>query len=273
MNLNHYNFSINPVGLTGTLSARYVSQVHEHLRWIHRTTSGRILLNCIRSPKFPVEIRPYPTAECNATGGSEQKPGTLKITGMVEYSPHAFSHAGSCRLEPAGEDRGRLGDEMLFHELVHVFRTATGKWNPKPERLTLSMLQYDDNEEFLAVLCTNIYVSDRTNRIKTGLRAGHVNFSAMSPEDAMRFGLFASSQAAFGLIKDFCNDNPIFTKILSDQLPDLVYHPIADFYRFPKICEAFSFFGATKDMAKFTALLNSLGISRSTAQRIAAFLK
>ena len=58
------------------------------------------------------------------------------------------------------------------------------------------MQQYDDNEEFIAVLCTNIYVSDRTNKIKTALRAGHKGFGAMAAEDAVRFGLFMSSEAA-----------------------------------------------------------------------------
>lgn len=140
---------------------------------------------------------------------------------------------------PAGEDRGRLWDEILFHELIHVFRNATGKWNNAPQ-LTFAMRQYDDNEEFIAVLCSNIYVADRSNRIKSGLRAGHQGFAAMSPTDAMRFGLFSSSKAAYGLVKQFCADNPIFTKALSDKPVDVTYNPIADYYRFPKICEAFS---------------------------------
>src|SRR5262249_51576289 len=127
MNLNFYNFTINPVGLAGAARARYVNQVHEHLRWIHRTTSGRILLNCIRRPNFPVEIRPHPIAECNASGGGEVKPGAPNSTGFVTYSPFEFSRAGSCSALPAGHNRGRLWDEILFHELVHVFRNATGK--------------------------------------------------------------------------------------------------------------------------------------------------
>jgi hypothetical protein len=126
----------------------------------------------------------------------------------------------------------------------------------------------DNNEEFIAVLCTNIYVSDRTNRIKTGLRAGHRGFGAMSAADAMRFGLFASSRGAFGLVKQFCADHPIFSKALSDQLPDVEYNPIADFYRFPKLCEAFSHFGAWKDRAEFIKILKSLGVPAAAAERL-----
>ncbi|TXL71947.1 hypothetical protein FHP25_27310 [Vineibacter terrae] len=261
MDLAFYNFTINPVGLAGATARQYVSQVHEHLRWIYRTTSGRILLNVIRRPTFPVEIRPYTGTDCNSVGGGEYKtPG--KLTGFVAYSPSTFSSHGVCSALPAAENRGRLWDEILFHELVHVFRNATGKWNKGPA-LSYAMRHYDDNEEFIAVLCTNIYVADRTNKIKTGLRASHQGYKAMDPADAMRFGLFASSRNAYALVKKFCDDNPIFTKALSDKLPDVIYNPIADYYRFPKICEALSIFGTMKDRAALAASLTAAGLPKS----------
>lgn len=259
MDLAFHNFTINPVGLAGLAARQYVAQVHEHLRWIHRTTSGRILLNVIRRPTFPVEIRPYTGADCNAVGGGEVKPGAAGVSGFVAYSPGTFSSTGACSALPAGETKGRLWDEILFHELVHVFRNATGKWNTASP-LSYSMRHYDDNEEFIAVLCTNIYISDRSNKIKSGLRAGHRGYGAMAPADAMRFGLFASSKNAYTLMKKFCDDNPIFTKALSDRLADAEYNPIADYYRYPKICEALSKFGAIKDRVQLTNALNAAGV-------------
>ncbi|MCW5748278.1 MAG: hypothetical protein KIT36_18970 [Alphaproteobacteria bacterium] len=262
MDLAFHNFTINPVGLAGAAARKYVSDVHEHLRWIHRTTSGRILLNVIRRPSYPVEFRPYTGADCNAVGGGELKPGAAAWTGFVAYSPSTFSHTGACSALPAAETRGRLWDEILFHELVHVFRNATGKWNPGSP-LSYSMRHYDDNEEFIAVLCTNIYVSDRSNKIKSGLRAGHRGYGAMDPNDARRFGLFMSSKNAYALVKKFCDDNPIFTKALSERLGDIEYNPIADYYRYPKICELFSIFGAMKDRAKLSRDLTALGLPRT----------
>lgn len=265
MDLGRYFITINPVGIaTAAAQRRYVEQVHEHLRWIYRTTSGRILLNCIRRPNFPVEIRPYPGGDCNARGGSEIKPGAAALTGFVEYSPTTFGSHGACSTLPGGQTAGRLFDEVLFHELIHVFRTATGKWN-QGRTLSFSMAHYDDNEEFIAVLCTNIYVSDRTNRIKSGLRAGHQGWGGMAPADAARFGLFASSRNAFSLVKGFCDDNPIFTKALSDQLKDVIYNPIADYYRFPKLCEALSNFGKLKDRMKAVSTLTGMGLSEGAA--------
>ncbi len=265
MDLNRYFITINPVGLaTAAEQRKYVAQVHEHLRWIYRTTSGRILLNCIRRPEFPVEIRPYTGADCNAVGGSELKPGAAALTGFVAYSPSTFGSHGACSTLPGGQTSGRLFDEILFHELIHVFRTATGRWN-QGRTLSFSMAHYDDNEEFIAVLCANIYVSDRTNRIKSGLRAGHQGYGAMSPADAARFGLFASSKNAFSLVKGFCDDNPIFTKAISTQLKDVIYNPIADYYQHPRICEMLSLLGHLKDRKKAFDGLTGLGLPPGAA--------
>jgi hypothetical protein len=267
MNPANYYITINPVGLTGNARSKYVRDVTEHLTWIYKTTSGRILLNCIRRPSFPIEIRPHAAGVCNAVGFHEQKTPGAPLTGYVTYSPFEFSQAGSCATAHGANRNGRLWDEVLFHELVHVFRAATGKFS-RARTLSWGMQHYTDNEEFVAVLCSNIYISDRTNKIKTGLRAGHKGFGAMAAEDAARFGLFMSSEAAFGLVQGFCNDNPIFTKALSDKLGDVVYNPIADYYRFPKLCEMFSIFGRLKDRMKFRNDLIGLGLSPAFVDKV-----
>ena len=272
MDLNHYFIRINPVGLTGHAATRYVSQVHEHLRWIHKTVSGKLLLNCIRRPNFPIEIRPHADATCNAIGGSEQKVAGAPVTGVVTYTPGAFGHGGSCAAAHGANRSGRLVDEVLFHELIHVFRTATNTWN-QGRLVGFAMKQYDSNEEFIAVLCTNIYVSDRSNKIKTGLRAGHRGFAAMTAADAGRFALFASSSEAFTLVKQFCADNPIFTKALSKHLKDVPYNPIADFYQFSIVCQAFSILGPHNDKQRFKEFLRANGIMATVAEMLSNPIK
>lgn len=266
MNLQSYFFTIDPVGLTGAAAQRYVSQVHEHLRWIYRTSSGRLLLNCIRRPSFPVVIRPHPINECNATGGSERtSPTQTALRGFATYTPGHFGHGGVCRAKHGASNSGRLFDEILFHELVHVFRTATGKWDESAS-LGWAMRQYDDNEEFVATLCTNLYIADRSNKIKTSLHAGHRGFDAMSAAEAGRFSFFSSSATALALVKKFCADNPIFTKAISDKLGDVEYNPIADYLRFPKLCEAFSMFGQFNDRRQFEASLKANGVTATVIE-------
>ena len=64
-------------------------------------------------------------------------------------------------------------------------------------------------------------------------------------------------------MKGFCNDNPIFTKALSDKLGDVVYNPIADYYRFPKLCEVPLGFGGPQSWLKLRA--DMIGLPNSSA--------
>jgi hypothetical protein len=52
-------------------------------------------------------------------------------------------------------------DDVLFHELVHVFRMMLGISRPKPlSPLESPPGEWDDTEEFIAELLTNIYDSN-----------------------------------------------------------------------------------------------------------------
>lgn len=270
MDLNYYNIQINPVGLSGKAAAQYDRDVSEYMEWIYRTTSGRLLLNCLRNPNIPVEIRPHPRHECNASGGNERKTPGAPLTGKVTFTPHEFSNLGACGRRTPDQNRGLLWDEVLFHELIHVFRTSTRKWDQSP-KVSFGMRQYGSNEEFIAVLCTNIYMSDRTNKIKSGLRAGWTSWSAMSAEDAARFALFTGSKSAYGLVKKFCTENPIFTQALSDKLGDVEYNPIADYYKFPEICEKLSVIGALSEYSKIVTVLVNAGVKPDIAAMIAKY--
>ncbi len=262
MDLRSCNVTISPVGLVGPAQAQYVRQVQEHLGWIQRTISGRLLLDCIRRAAVPVEIRPFRSrARSHATGGGELKPGAGAPTGFVSFSPAAASKQGALRLLPEHDRNGRLPDEVLFHELVHVMRNVTGTWDPAPS-LSAAMRHYGNNEEFIAVLCTNIYIADGSNTLKSGLRAGHLGYAAMDPGDAMRFGLFASSRNAFALVARFCADNPVFTKALGAQLADSSYNPVAEYYAHPEVCDALSMLGAIRDRLQETRVAAAPGRGR-----------
>jgi hypothetical protein len=150
-------------------------------------------------------------------------------------------------LLPADQQVGQLPDEILFHELIHVFRVSTGHWSLAP--ISWSMRHYGSSEEFIAVLCTNINISEKNKKIKPRLRAGWTSFEAMSDADRAHFAVFAGSKSAYGIIDQFCSDNPIFTKALSDKLADVEYNPIADYYQFPSLCKKAAEIGVTKDMS------------------------
>jgi hypothetical protein len=240
-----YNIAINSTGLAGEAAKKYVRQVNDHLTWIYRTRVGRILLNSIKYHGLPVEIRPYTVGDCNAVGGGEVVAGALR--GFVNYSPDTFSLHGACSATKSTPNRGLFWDEILFHELVHVFRNVSRKWSQQP--LVGGLYRYDDTEEFIAVMVTNIYISDRTNRIKTGLRTDHQSFGPLVSDFSQPFGIFASGMQVFSLVKQFCKDNPGFTLRVANDVADAQFNPLADYYASPEKAEALSKKALPRDLA------------------------
>src|SRR5262249_20441480 len=245
----HYNIAINAVGITDKAARkRYFDQVHEHLMWIYRTKMGKILLAAIKYHGLPVEIQPYTGTGCNASGGGRIVDGALE--GFVAYSPNTFALHGPCsatKLKATKKNRGLLGDEILFHELVHVFRNVSRKWSQRA--LTGALFQYTDTEEFIAVMVTNIYISDRTNRIKTGLRGSHKGYGPLGAKFSKGVGFFARGSRIFELVKKFCEDNPGFTTRVATEVGDAEFNPLADYYLTPDQAEE-----ASKSAATFHGL-------------------
>src|SRR5262249_19660370 len=111
----HYNITINPTGLAPANARDYTNKVNEHLTWIYKTTSGRILLASIKFHGRPVTITPYTAGNCNAIGGGTTVGG--QRVGTVQYSPDTFSLHGACSATQSPKNRGLYWDEILFHEL------------------------------------------------------------------------------------------------------------------------------------------------------------
>jgi hypothetical protein len=243
----HYGININPVGLAGQPAKDYTNKVNEHLTWIYRTKVGNILLRCIGYHGRSVEIRPYPLADCNSSGGFETPVGG-PMRGFVSYSPSTFSLHGACPATKTAANRGLLWDEILCHELVHAFRGVSKKWNKV--RLSAGLLRYDDTEEFYAVMITNIYISDRSNKIKSGLRADHKGFNPLQPDLTAPFGFFASSAQVLPLMKQLVSDNHGLAVMLAHV--DAPFNPIADYIASPDRAEEFSKRALPRDLAGLT---------------------
>lgn len=229
--LTTYNIAINPVGITHPAKAlQYTAAVKRHLSEIYGTTSGKILLNCIKFHGKPVEITPFDGAGCNAGGGGK-KSGGVPVSGWVKFSPDMFRphpHAtGVCRAMAASGGNGLHPDEVLFHELVHVFRSMSGKWKQQP--MNGFMVHFTDTEEFLAVMITNIYISDRTNRVKSGLRAAHIRTASLGRKFTEPFGFFTRGTEVYKLVKQLYEENYGLFIRLANDVADAPFNPLADY--------------------------------------------
>ncbi len=97
-------------------------------------------------------------------------PGTGKGSSVrVYFTPGT---AGGC----GGGAFGSQPDEVLFHELVHALRAMQGHSNSIPTEDGLR--GYTNEEEFLAIVATNVYISAKPS---TQLRADHTGFRRLQP--------------------------------------------------------------------------------------------
>jgi hypothetical protein len=219
---------------TGTLNA---------LIKIEATDVGRILLESIayqirHNPgnvlNGILEIRPYAEGDCNGSTAPDTttKRGRL-IKPVVHFWPKAYAQGGACSKyleDHKDETGGILPDETLFHEFVHAFRMASGAATVAP-LVKGGLLNYEDEEEFIAVLVTNIYLTDPSNKTHSNLRRDHVSFKNLESDLAQSFTFFRSSVSTYRLVEKFCRENPAFTKNLAGVKAS--FNPIAAFYKDP----------------------------------------
>jgi hypothetical protein len=261
MGPDKYGITVNPLGLAGAQARTYCYQVREHLKWIERTKSGKILFNSIKYYGNPVEIRPYTGnfGACNATADTEVASPTIGgifdaiatagrslIKGVITYSPSTWSKHGPC--QPAGIPRqGEMWDEVLFHELVHVFRSVSGKSGNVRIPMQAGLKHYTNNEEFYAVMLQNIYVADKTNKIKTGLIGNHGHWPLVQ-QYRKPWGFYSESSQVFDLVDKFCQDHKGLSKRMANDLADSEFNPLADYYADREKARAISRAALNKDL-------------------------
>jgi hypothetical protein len=71
-------------------------------------------------------------------------------------------------------------DDVLFHEMVHALRMMQGRYNQIPAgRASTAISFYDDEEEFLAIVATNVYLSQKD--AAAPLRGNHHDHDKLWP--------------------------------------------------------------------------------------------
>ena len=244
-----WGIAIEQSQLTGPEAKNYESVVRMHLEWIEATAVGQVLLQGIArnvlngnaanlapfkgsvQPGYPtrgVLIQPYLLNKCNATEGSS----------VVSYTPYTFQYRrGPCgdHLRSILTNRGILPSEILFHELVHALRDAAGHGN-RQARLGGGLTDYHNLEELIAVVVTNMFMTDPTNRYGTGVQVGmrrsHHHFAKLEVDLSDSVGFFASSANMFSMIDQFCREDGWFTKKLADT--KAAFNPLAIYYHQPQ---------------------------------------
>jgi Effector protein len=229
----HYMLDVRPTWVNAAQSANWEAAVRQDITRIAGPAAGRALLSSIRFWGKWVSISPYDFSEGKCNAYATDRSGMAKdghpYGAFVLYSPHIFQAHSSCVPVDPGLNMNGLPHEILFHELVHAFRRVSGKraWAETGGGL----IDYDSNEEFIAILCTNIFVTDPSNRKATGLRRDHQDGAPMDAALAGSFEFFESSMDTFDLVKKLTTDHPGLTGALA-KVPS-GFNPLAAFFKNP----------------------------------------
>ena len=200
---------INPWDAPTNMS-EWKASIEKHLFKIASTDVGMALFNAIIDSGFYIAIGPEADNHCNAhgfggaTGGYQGK----LVKGGVTFNPKAYENGSHCARIKRGKNHkyGSLPDEILFHELIHALRGGLLLNNATPVQGGLT--RYSNTEEFLAIVITNIYISDPKNNSSSGLRAGHAGKLPLEKRFSRSLCFFASSPQILPLLLDFQAKQP-----------------------------------------------------------------
>jgi hypothetical protein len=153
----------------GSEKKDYISDVKSRLNQIQGRLTGVALLAEIAATDSDLEIKPNWKSEINSHTSAGDDASATARGKRVDYLDPADLSVG----EGGGSDstieftpgmyRGsvmakesKAPDEVLFHELVHASRKMRGVHDKVPVNAG-----YGNQEEYLAVVLTNIYMSDK----------------------------------------------------------------------------------------------------------------
>lgn len=203
--------------------------------------TGQILFSGIRFHGKWVVIEPYDFTQGDCNAYADNRVGATRdgkgYGAKVSFSPHLYQPSCSCAFKSPNNAAG-AANEILFHELVHAFRVvsgklrqdpATGQWNMIPA--TGGLRRFDVNEEFYAIVLTNIFITDPTNRRRTSQRRDHADHSPQDPDFETSLGFFETSTNTFDLIQKFCTDHRGLAPALA-KVP-ATFNPIAAYLKDP----------------------------------------
>ena len=202
-------------------AVKYIPAVKKELDNIAQSQAGSILLKSLAVHEKSVTIMPYDNKgdEDNAREAAStirpadapKQKGPAADSSVVYFSPDC---GGKCPAHTPADQSATLLHERLHHELVHSLRRISGRYFP----LRLSGQnppQWGNSEEFLAIVMTNIFISDMTNKHKTALRGAWINHPKLAKEYDKSFTFFLLDPDVYNIIWRFCDENRGYAHMLA----------------------------------------------------------
>ena len=235
------------------------------LQTLLQSGTGSALFRSLKRMAQWIDVYPLERVECNAHGGF---PGTRVVNGrsyqgQLQFNPDVYMSGSPC-YRHKHRSHGKESDQVLFHELIHAHRAAS--WLiPNEDKLLAGLSGYQNAEEFLAVVLTNIYISETKGR---GLRADYYSWDELSGPLSTSIGFFGNSPQVLYILKQFARDQ----EFLFDELAKVKaqFNPLAAMKDHPDEVENVSYSRNSMEREKTTPKQTAAQLDRrkKDAQRI-----
>jgi hypothetical protein len=205
---------IDCLGFSGRDASGYEQSVKWHLDLIRCSQSGHALLRAIERTGKRLTIKPYkPSPEDPFNARAVTPGGNFEIW----YSPTMWGFGGAAASVFPPANPGNGPSAILFHEMAHAYREMRGNFNAR----RTTQQGYENQEEFFAILISNIFVTDPSARVQLRtLRADHQGFTPLPMAQSTSQGFLEVAEnrllvaqfwgQEFSLMADLLNVNASF---------------------------------------------------------------
>ena len=125
---------------------------------------------------------------------------------------------------------GHLPDEDLVHELVHAARILGG--DLKAIKLKGAMEKWDTEEEFFAVVVTDIYSSEMNRDFRHFRKSHELAWTPEMTAEEVEPWMFLFENDNYRLVEKFCNQHPTVAPLIASAQAE--FNPIRDYYGFKR---------------------------------------
>jgi hypothetical protein len=182
--------------------------------WEGSWTGTSIIQGIADKPGVKVIITPHLVRVCNAQSDPLPKWTTNRDIN-VQFLPSTWQAGSACATAPSAAPA-----PVLLHELVHAYRQINGKVISAGAKVP--GFNYENKEEFYAILLTNIHLSATGQRV---LRRDHTDHKPLYPELSSSEPFLVHIREHRLMIQDFFRDHHQICQnhVRMDQCP---FNPI-----------------------------------------------
>jgi hypothetical protein len=218
--------------------ANYEAELERLVRRALATVTGQAIATKIRAHGNVLLAQDYPGMDRGELN-DETTDGRTKGLVVIGFHPYDINvgtfvfngrPVAATWVQAFSRAPGHFPDEDLIHELVHAARILGG--DQKTIKLKGTMEGWDTEEEFFAVVVTNIYSSEMNRDFRHFRKSHKLAWSPEMTAEEVEPWMFLFANDNYRLIEKFCDQHPtVAPRIASAQAE---FNPIRDYYNFKR---------------------------------------